>query len=56
MGKYRDRTPLPPDGSSPIYFKWLYTAMTRATKKVYLVGFPENWFGTISLKSEQEQG
>ena len=44
--------PYLPDGPSPIYFKWLYTAMTRATNKVYLVGFPENWFGAISLDSE----
>lgn len=25
-------------------FRWLYTAFTRATKELYLVGFPENCF------------
>lgn len=44
--------PYLPDGPSPIYFKWLYTAMTRATNKVYLVGFPDHWFGSIALGSE----
>jgi exodeoxyribonuclease-5 len=43
--------PYLPDGPSPIYYKWLYTAMTRATTKVYLVGFPEAWFEGVSLKS-----
>ncbi len=44
--------PYLPDGPSPIYFKWLYTAMTRATNKVYLVGFPDQWFGSISLEPQ----
>lgn len=26
------------------YFRWLYTAMTRATEKVFLVNFPDDWF------------
>ncbi|MCK4747219.1 MAG: ATP-dependent helicase, partial [Bacteroidales bacterium] len=26
------------------YFRWLYTAFTRATKKLYLVNFPEKFF------------
>ncbi len=26
------------------YLKWFYTALTRATDKVYLVNFPDNWF------------
>ena len=43
--------PYLPDGPSPIYYKWLYTAMTSATTKVYLVGFPEAWFEGVSLKS-----
>ena len=37
--------PYLPDGPSPIYYKWLYTALTRATKKAYLLGFPQDWFG-----------
>ena len=27
---------------SPDYFRWLYTAITRATEQVYLVNWPEN--------------
>ncbi len=27
------------------YLRWLYTALTRATDKVYLVGFEERFFG-----------
>jgi exodeoxyribonuclease-5 len=26
------------------YLRWFYTALTRATDKVYLVNFPNNWF------------
>lgn len=37
--------PYLPDGPSPIYYKWLYTALTRASNKAYLVGFPPEWFG-----------
>ena len=36
--------PYLPDGPSPIYYKWLYTAITRASSKVYLLGFPPQWF------------
>jgi exodeoxyribonuclease V len=27
------------------YLRWFYTALTRATDKVYLVNFPDRWFG-----------
>ena len=27
---------------SPDYFRWLYTALTRATERVYLINWPEN--------------
>lgn len=27
------------------YLRWLYTALTRSTDKVYLVNFPDKWFG-----------
>lgn len=30
---------------TPEYLKWLYTALTRATEKVYLVNFGDNFFG-----------
>ena len=26
------------------YLRWFYTALTRATDKVYLVNFPDKWF------------
>ncbi|VBB48347.1 Exonuclease V subunit alpha [uncultured Paludibacter sp.] len=26
------------------YYRWLYTAFTRATEKVFLVNFPDEWF------------
>lgn len=29
------------------YLRWLYTALTRATKKLYLINFKENFFNTI---------
>lgn len=29
------------------YLRWLYTAITRATKKLYLVNFKEDFFNTI---------
>lgn len=27
------------------YLRWFYTALTRATGRVYLVNFPDRWFG-----------
>ena len=32
--------PFLPEGQSEAYFRWLYTALTRAKKKVYLINFP----------------
>jgi len=29
------------------YLRWLYTALTRASKKLYLINFKENFFNTI---------
>lgn len=29
------------------YFRWLYTALTRATSKIHLVGFHENFLETV---------
>ncbi len=28
------------------YLRWLYTAITRSTSKLYLVNFPDDWFAT----------
>ncbi len=36
--------PYLPDGVSIPYFRWLYTALTRATDKVYLIGFKDECF------------
>ena len=32
------------------YLRWLYTAVTRATQKVYLLNFEDNFFGTLDNK------
>ncbi|MFD0701633.1 ATP-dependent DNA helicase [Myroides pelagicus] len=36
--------PYLPDGISPEYIRWLYTAMTRAKNKLYLIGFKDEFF------------
>jgi ATP-dependent exoDNAse (exonuclease V) alpha subunit len=34
-----------PDGTVDIaYLRWLYTAFTRTSNKLFLLGFPEDWF------------
>ena len=35
---------LPDDQINAEYYRWLYTALTRATNQVYLVNFPDEWF------------
>lgn len=29
------------------YLRWLYTALTRSTEKVYLINFPDSWFAKV---------
>lgn len=36
--------PYLPDGVSIAYYRWLYTAMTRAKNKLYLLGFKDDFF------------
>lgn len=36
--------PYLPDGVSKEYFRWLYTAVTRAQEKLYLIGFKDEYF------------
>ena len=36
--------PYLPDGISKDYIRWLYTALTRAKEKVYLIGFNDDFF------------
>lgn len=38
--------PYLPDGPSRDYLRWLYTAITRARKTVYLIGFKDAYFVT----------
>lgn len=39
---YLDQGYLPPDTSLIDYYRWLYTAFTRATEQVYLVNWPKS--------------
>ena len=36
--------PYLPDGVSKAYFRWLYTAITRAKDNLYLIGFKDDYF------------
>ncbi|MBL30371.1 MAG: ATP-dependent endonuclease [Flavobacteriaceae bacterium] len=36
--------PYLPEGPDKDFFRWLYTAITRARKRLYLVGFPKEYF------------
>ena len=36
--------PYLPEGPDKSYFRWLYTALTRASEKVYLLGFSRSFF------------
>ena len=36
--------PYLPDGPSMAYFRWLYTAITRAKEQLYLIGFGKEYF------------
>lgn len=35
---------LPENHINAEYYRWLYTALTRASEQVYLVNFPDEWF------------
>jgi exodeoxyribonuclease-5 len=39
--------PYLPEGPNKDYLRWLYTAMTRATKQLYLLGFSNDDFTNI---------
>lgn len=38
---YIDQGPITPEMLTPDYFRWLYTALTRATERVFLVNWPD---------------
>lgn len=38
---FLDQGYMPDENITPDYYHWLYTALTRATEKLYLVNFPE---------------
>lgn len=39
---YLDQGYLPPDASTIDYYRWLYTAFTRATEQIHLINWPRN--------------
>lgn len=39
-----DHSYIPPEQMNADYYRWLYTAITRAREKLYLVNFPQKWF------------
>ena len=39
---YIDQGYITEDMLSPDYFRWLYTAITRATEQVYLINWPDS--------------
>ncbi len=36
--------PYLPEGENNAYLRWLYTAVTRAQEKLFLIGFKEDYF------------
>jgi len=36
--------PYLPEGANIAYYRWLYTAITRAQEKLYLIGFKDDFF------------
>ena len=38
--------PYLPNGVSKEYYRWLYTAITRAQEKLYLIGFKDEFFSS----------
>jgi len=39
---FLDQGYMPEDSLTPDYFRWLYTAFTRATGSLYLVNYPKD--------------
>lgn len=49
---YVDQGWLPPDTDVRSYLRWLYTALTRATERVYLVNWPEPQLRRADARSD----
>lgn len=47
---YIDQGYITEDMLTPDYFRWLYTALTRATEKVFLVNWPKEQIETLDLR------
>lgn len=47
---YIDQGYITEDMLTPDYFRWLYTALTRATEKVFLVNWPKEQIETIDFR------
>lgn len=47
---YIDQGYITEDMLSPDYFRWLYTALTRATEKVFLVNWPKEQTETLGFR------
>ena len=43
MGHGLCRTTFLPEGINEDYLRWLYTAVTRAQNKLYLIGFKDDF-------------
>ena len=49
-GQWREvfvEMPYLPEGPSVAFYRWLYTALTRAQEKLYLIGFSKDYFESI---------
>ena len=49
-GQWREvfvEMPYLPDGPSVEFYRWLYTALTRAQEKLYLIGFSKDYFESV---------
>ena len=51
-GQWREvfvEMPYLPEGPSVAFYRWLYTALTRAQEKLYLIGFSKDYFESTIL-------
>jgi exodeoxyribonuclease-5 len=41
---YVDMGPIAKENTDKVFMRWLYTAFTRATEKLYLIQFSDDFF------------